>query len=310
MANTNRILVTGAGGLMGTALIDELSQNSGKTVIGVNSDDADLTDFEATCRLLKKTSPDIVYHLAARVAGIMGNMKAQGQAYFDNIRINTNVIEASRLAGVAKVVGMGSTAVYSDVVPLPMREESVWFGAPHSSEAGYAHAKRAMLAQMEAYRDQYGMDFAFCISTNLFGPNDKFDEKNGHVLPSLISKFHRAVKEQKNITIWGTGTPERDFLYTKDAARAMRLIGENFSGAINMASGNAISILETANLLKRISGLEEALDWDRSKPDGQKLRSYDTSKLQSLGFSPKYDLESGLTETYNWYSENVDRARR
>lgn len=235
-------LVTGASGLMGRALVDELKRTGCPQVISVSSSQVDLCDFHATQKLMEKHRPSIVYHLAARVSGIMGNLRAQGQGYFDNVRINTNVIEAARLSGARKIVGMGSAAVYSDLVRLPMIEEEVWIGPPHHSEAGYAHAKRGMLAQLEAYRDQYGLDYAFCIATNLFGPHDKFDEQCGHVLPSLISKFYRATKEATSVTVWGSGAPERDFLYVKDAASAMRLVGQSFSGAINLATGNAISI--------------------------------------------------------------------
>lgn len=303
-------LVTGASGLMGRALVHELRHVGHMTTVAASSADADLTDFDQTLRLMQQEKPTIVYHLAARVTGIMGNMRAQGQAYLDNVRMNTNVVEAARIAGVRKIVAMGSAAVYSDMVRLPMVEEEIWIGAPHGSEAGYAHAKRGMLAQLEAYRDQYGLEFAFCVSTNLFGPHDKFDEECGHVLPSLVSKFHRAAREGQPVTIWGTGKPERDFLYVKDAAAAMRLIGSHFSGAINLATGKAISIAGVAELLRQISGLQQPLEWDRTKPDGQKMRSYDTSKLQALGFQPRYSLEEALRETYEWYSAHSATARR
>jgi GDP-L-fucose synthase len=295
---------------MGRALMQELRDRPGTRAIAVSSRDADLTDFEATRAMVEQHKPTVVYHLAARVTGIMGNMRAQGQGFLENLRMNTNVIEAARLAGVRKVVAMGSAAIYSDMVRLPMAEEELWIGAPHGSEAGYAHAKRAMLAQLQAYEDQYGMEYAFCISTNLFGPHDKFDEENGHVLPSLISKFHRADQRGEDVTIWGSGMPERDFLYVKDAASAMRMIGETFHGPINLATGKAISIRDVAHLLKRISGLKGELTWDRTKPDGQKLRSYNTSKLEALGFTPRYSLEDALRETYAWYSENAGQARR
>ncbi|MBC9208484.1 GDP-L-fucose synthase [Roseomonas aerophila] len=312
MANTTSdvALVTGASGLMGRALVQELRDAAGTTTVAVSSQDADLTKFEQTLEMMERHRPTIVYHLAARVTGIMGNMRAQGQAYLDNVRMNTNVIEAARIAGVRKIVAMGSAAVYSDMVRLPMVEEEVWIGPPHGSEAGYAHAKRGMLAQLEAYRDQYGMEFAFCISTNLFGPHDKFDEECGHVLPSLISKFHRAVQEDQPVTIWGTGKPERDFLYVKDAAAAMRLIGRSFSGPINLATGQAISIANVAGLLKEISGLRHELQWDRTKPDGQKMRSYDIGKLQNLGFQPGSSLKQALRETFEWYAAHCDTARR
>ena len=302
-------LVTGASGLMGRALVEEL-QSSGMEVVGLTSRDVDLTDFAATRDTFARHQPAIVYHLAARVSGIMGNLRAQGQAYLDNARMNTSAVEAARLAGARKVVAMGSAAIYSDMVRLPMQEEEVWIGPPHASEAGYAHAKRAMLAQLETYRDQWGMDFAYCISTNLFGPNDKFDEKHGHVIPSLISKFHRAVQDRLSVTVWGTGTPRRDFLYVKDAATALRMIGETFSGPINVATGEAVSIAEAVELISSISGYARELVWDRTKPDGQKLRAYDVSKLRELGFRPRYSLRAALEETYDWFDAHAAAVRR
>jgi GDP-L-fucose synthase len=304
------IVVTGASGLVGRALVEELRKNENYLVTPASSSDVNLLDFQATCEFMAQHRPDIVYHMAARVSGIAGNMRAHGRGYFDNVMMNTHVIEAARLASVKKIVGMGSTAVYSDLARLPMAEEEIWLGAPHSSEAGYAHAKRAMLAQLEAYREQYGIDYAFCLSTNLFGPHDKFDEQYGHVLPSLISKFHRGAMNNESVTIWGSGTPKRDFLYVKDAAVAIRTVGEKFSGAINLASGRSISIFDIATMLKDITSLTSDLLWDRSKPDGQKLRAYDLSKLSALGFQPKFSLEEALIETYEWYKAEFHRARR
>lgn len=307
---SSKFLVTGASGLMGHALVDELRANAAGQVVGVTSRDVDLTDFEATRRFFAAAKPDVVYHLAARVFGVMGNLRAQGQGYLDNMRMNTNVVEAARLAGATKVVAMGSAAIYSDTVALPMSEEQIWNGPPHSSEAGYAHAKRGMLAHLEAYRDQYGLDYAYCVSTNLFGPHDRFDEQFGHVLPSLLSKFLRANRTGGGVTIWGSGTPQRDFLYSKDAALAMRMIGEGFTGPINLATGKAISIAETVQAVAEVSGFEGAVEWDRSKPDGQKLRAYDVGKLAALGFAPRYTLREALAETYAWLERNAATARR
>jgi GDP-L-fucose synthase len=305
------ILITGASGVIGNALVAELQVNGGgRPVVALASRDVDLTDFAPTVALFQRHHPAIVYHLAARVFGIMGNLHTQGQAYFDNARININVIEAARLAGAAKVVAMGSAAIYSDMVPLPMREEDIWLGAPHGSEAGYAHAKLGMLAQLQAYQDQYGLDYAYGVSTNLFGPHDRFDEQRGHVLPSLISKFHRAAQQGGAVTVWGSGAPRRDFLYSKDAARALRLIGEGFTGPINLATGTSISIQETAELIRAIVDSAIEIIWDRSKPDGQRLRDYDVSKLRALGFVPSFSVEAALAETYHWYADNVVQARR
>lgn len=296
--------------MLGRALMDELQASTTERVVGLTSRDVDLTDFDSTQKLFSSVRPDVVYHLAARVFGVMGNLRAQGQGYLENIRMNTNVVEAARMAGATKVVAMGSAAIYSDSVPLPMAEDHIWNGPPHFSEAGYAHAKRGMLAHLEAYRDQYGLDYAYCVSTNLFGPHDRFDEQFGHVLPSLLSKFLRANQTGGSVTIWGSGTPQRDFLYSKDAARALRMIGEGFTGPINLATGKAISIAETVQLIAEVSGFKGEVEWDRSKPDGQKLRAYNVSKLAGLGFEPRYSLGSALKETYEWLAANVATARR
>jgi len=310
LVELGNIIVTGAGGVIGTALVSELRANTNRKVIALTRRDVDLTDFAATVALFQSHRPTIVYHLAARVHGIMGNMSAQGQAYLDNVRINTTTVEAARLAGARKVVAMGSSAIYSDIAKLPMLEEDIWFGPPHGSEYGYAHAKRGMLAHLQTYQVQYGLDYAYCVSTNLFGPHDRFDEQHGHVIPSLISKFYRAARDGGPVTVWGTGMARRDFLYAADAARAVHQIGEAFTGPINVASGVNISIQETADLIREVSGRPIEIQWDRTKPDGQRLRDYDLSKLKSLGFQPKFSLEEALRMTYNWYAENVSTARR
>ena len=302
-------LVTGATGLMGTALVPEL-RAAGKEVVALGSRDADLRDQAATEAILLRYRPEIVYHLASRVRGILGNAGTQGEAFLDNIRINTNVIDAARRAGVSKIVAMGSAAIYGDSVELPMREDDCWIGRPHGSEAGYAHAKLAMLAQLEAYRDQWGLEFAYCISTNLFGPHDRFDERTGHVIPSLISKFHRAVTTGDPVTVWGSGEPTRDFMYVADAARAIRRIGEAGSGAINLASGQAVSIRATAELIADVAGYRGEILWDRTKPDGQFRRAYDVSRLHSLGVGPGLPLREALSETYAWFAANADAVRR
>lgn len=304
-----KILVTGAAGLVGSALVAEL-QSEGYHVVGATSADGDLRVPDEALKLISQTSPEVVIHVAARVHGLMGNIHAQGRAFLDNIQMNTNVIEAARLCGVRKVVGMGSTAVYSDDVPLPMREDTVWQGAPHASEGGYAHAKRAMIAQLEAYESEYGLEWAVALSTNLYGPQDRFDESYGHVLPSLVSKFHRAVRDGEDVIVWGTGTPTRDFVYSMDAARALRMIMEDASGVVNLASGTSVTIREAVDTLQQVSGYDGTVLWDHTKPDGQHARAYDVTRLRALGWTPRVSLEEGLRSTYEWYRDNAREARR
>lgn len=304
------ILVTGGSGVIGTALCAELADQGFANVHVITSRDADLRDKNAAETIVRRVKPALVYHLAARVSGIMGNMKNRAAAYYDNILINTHLIEACQENGVAKIVAMGTTAIYSDDVSLPMSEDDIWLGAPHHSERPYGHAKRAMLAQLEAYREQYGMDFAYAVSTNLYGENDRFDEQFGHVIPSLISKFHRAISAQEGVTVWGDGSPERDFLYSRDAARALIMIAEKASGPINMASGSTVAIRDAVETIRRVSGFEGEITWDASKPNGQQLRDYNIARLDGIGFRPAIALEEGLQRTWDWYSANAVSARR
>ena len=306
----DRVLVTGATGVLGMALMSELKARGYEHVIGVSSSDCDLRRERRVDSLFRSVRPQVLFHLAARVYGIMGNQSNRAESYLDNVRINTNVLEACRRTRVRKVIAMGSTAMYSDEVPLPMKEESVWFGPPHASEAPYAHAKRAMLAQLEAYREDGGPDFALAISTNLFGPHDRFDERWGHVVPSLISKIYRAVAEGDELCIWGTGTPERDFLYSADAAHALLLIAESHSGAINVASGVSVTIRDLVNILVEVAKYTGKVSWDDTMPDGQLMRRYDVSRLRGLGFAPRYQLGPALATTFGWYAEHHNEARR
>ncbi len=306
----DRVLITGAGGVIGQALQLELASAGYRNVTAVTSKDVDLKDQTATENLFSTARPALVFHLAARVWGIMGNLANKGIAYLENIRINTNVIDAARMYGTQKIVAMGSAAIYSDTVTLPMSEDQIWKGPPHYSEAAYAHSKRSMLAQLEAYHDQYGLSFAYGISTNLFGPHDRFDEKFGHVIPSLISKFHKGQADGEPISVWGTGKAERDFLFSHDAAFALRLLGEDHQGPINLATGNSVTIRRTVELLQDISGYRGTVEWDATKPDGQRLREYDVSRLKALGFKPRHSFEQALSITYDWYRDNVSRARR
>lgn len=310
MQPDQRVLVTGSSGLVGSALVEELRRNGYQYVHGITSVDVDLTDWQATRAIIDRIRPDVVFHVAARVYGLMGNLQNLGRVFTENIRMNTNVIEAAQAVGCRKIVAMGSAAIYSDATPLPMREDDVWLGAPHDSEGPYAHAKRAMLAQLEAYATMSGLDYVYCVSTNLYGPNDRFDEQWGHVVPSLISKVHGATRSGGPLSVWGSGRPTRDLVYSLDAARALRLMGERGSGVINLATGESHSIREVVDRLVKAAGYTGAVVWDESKPEGQRHRSYDVSRLQALGFVPQYTLDEGLRLTFEWFDANADRARR
>ena len=311
MKVTDRILITGGSGLIGTALHNNLINNGFTNVIASSSTDCDLTDFNKTIAYFKEVKPDYVFHLAAAVYGIMGNMKNKGLSFYRNAQINLNVIEASRQVAVKKITCMGSGCVYPYPSPgLPLEESMIWDGKPHPSEDSYAQSKRAMLAQLNAYAESYDMDFAFAISANLYGPNDKFDTEYGHVTPSLIRKFYEAKLSGNEVLVWGNGSAKRDFMYSDDAAEALIAIMNNLSGPVNVGSGMVHSIREIVDGIADICDLEEFVRWDESKPNGQDYRSYDLGKLNSTGFKPRVTITDGLRRTYNWYSDNVVIARK
>lgn len=302
MEKTDQILVTGARGLVGSNLVEMLRTRGYKKVYGAKRADADLTNLSETKSLLSALKPVHVIHCAGRVYGIGGNMENQGGSFFDNLRINSNVIEAARVSCVEKITVMGTGCIYGADVGTPLRESEIFSGRPHASEAGYAHAKRAALAMLEAYQDSYKLDWAYVVSCNLFGPGDTFNTETGHVVPMLVRKFYDAKKRSTPVMIWGDGSAERDFLYVKDACDAIITVAEKGTGAINIGSGYTHSIREVVEKLSEISGVTDIV-WDSSKPNGQDHRSYDLRKLDALGFERKYTMRMGLQETWDWYSE-------
>jgi GDP-L-fucose synthase len=305
-----RVLVTGGAGVLGSALQRVLAGSRVGALLVPTRADCDLLDRQAVNRLFLDFSPSLIFHLAGRVSGVQGNITFAGAAFYDNAVININVIEAARLAGCKKVVAAGTTAIYSDLVPLPMKEDDLWLGAPHGSEGPYGQAKRAMLAQLEAYAQQYGLDYGYMICTNLYGPNDRFDETYGHVVPSVISRFHNAkVQGLAEAVVWGDGTPTRDFLYADDAARAFVTVAENGFGAFNTASGESTTIRELIETVSAAAGYEGKIRWDTSKPNGQQRRAYDISRLTSLAWRPEVRLAEGVKLTYDWFSSSTSVRR-
>lgn len=307
----SKILVTGARGLVGMNLIEELRKQGYANIVALTSETCDLTNFAQTVDFFKKHAPTHVFHAAAAVYGIMGNMERKGYSYLQNVLINTHVVEACRQASIKKLVAMGSGCVYPYPSPgLPLTEDMVWQGAPHPSEDSYAHAKRAMLAQLNAYKESYGLCSAFVISGNLYGPHDKFDTKHGHVTPSLIRKFYEASKTGDTITIWGDGSAKRDFLFAEDAARALIAIMQHSEGPINMGSGAVNAIRDIVDILAEHTSMQDKVVWDASKPNGQEYRAYDLSKLFETGFRPRFSLMEGLKKTYTWYASHAETARK
>ncbi len=303
----SKILITGSNGLVGSALMDELKSQGYTQLIPVTRQSCDLTNFDAVKILFHEVKPDIVFHVAAAVYGIGGNIKNRASVFLDNILMNTHVIEASRQVEVEKIIAMGTVAAYPDPKTVPLREEHIWNGPPHDSESSYGHAKRAMLAQLLAYQENCGLDFAYVISTNLYGPYDKFDSQQGHVIPSLIRKFYEAKKSGEEVVIWGDGSAARDFLYSKDMARALVLIMHQYTGPINIASGTKTMIGDVVALLGNYFELNGKIRWDTHMPNGRKFNEIDLSQMKSIGFKPSYEVQTGLKETVDWFISHYEQ---
>jgi len=302
MNKNDKILVTGAKGLVGSALVELLKLQGFSNVIELGRQECDLIDTKSTLKLFEKHQPDYIFHAAARVYGIMGNMKNKALSFYDNVMINTNVVDSAQKVGVKKITVMGTGAVYPFPSPgLPLKEDMIFIGKPHHAEDSYAQAKRAMLAMLDAYKESYDLDWAYIVSCNLFGPRDKFDVEFGHVVPSLIKKFYDAKQNNTSVTVWGDGSAQRDFMYVKDAARVALAIMENISGVVNIGSGTVYKIRDIVNMIAKITDMEEQVVWDNSKPNGQDYRAYDLSKINSIGFKCNYSINDGLKETWNWY---------
>jgi len=309
--NSARILVTGGTGLVGHALVRTLADCGFNKVVAVGSRDYDLRDSGAVVRMIAETSPEYVFHLAARVHGIGGNKKYKSDVLYENVMINTNVIEQARRGGVRKIVAMGSGCVYPELKGQEeLFEDQIWIGPPHPSEDSYAHSKRLMLAQLDAAKQQYGLASAFAISGNLFGPHDNFDAEDGHVTPSLVAKFFEARKTGKPVQVWGTGVAIRDFSYCDDAARALVAIMHELEGPVNLGSGFRHPIRDIVRALQEACGGSVKVEWDATKPDGQLERYYNLDRLAAIGYKAEIGLAEGIRRTYEWFSANCQTARR
>lgn len=303
MNKIDKILVTGSTGLVGTALMDLFKNEGYESVTGLSTKDCNLINTQETFGVFKKNKPDYVFHLAGYVRGIAGNMANQGDAFYKNTMINTNVVEACRRFGIKKVLAMGSGCIYPDQnnhITPPYEENEIFYGTPHISEYGYAYAKRAMLAQLACNTG----DYAYVISGNLYGPNDYFNLEEGHVIPSLIRKFY----ESDQPVVWGYGKSVRQFMHSYDMARALLLIMQDVNGCVNVAGYAAASIEYIVNILSKLTGKIPV--FDTSKPNGQNKRTYNLDKLKNLNFKNEYDLKTGIKQTYDWYAANHETARK
>ena len=306
-----KILVTGGSGFLGSVIVDKLihERNVEKQNIRIpRSIDSDLRKWETCEKAVKDV--DIVIHLAAKVGGIGFNQKYPGELFYDNAIMGIQLMEAARRVGVSKFVCIGTVCSYPKHSPVPFVEENIWDGYPEETNAPYGLAKKMLLVQSESYRKQYGFNSIYLIPVNLFGPGDNFHPDHSHVIPALIRKFIEAEKRgEDTITVWGTGSASREFLYVGDAAEAILLAAEfyNEKDPINIGTGNEITIRELVNLLTRIFEFEGNIKWDSSKPDGQPRRSLNVEKAyQKFNFRSTVSLEQGLLKTIEWYKKNCD----
>ena len=297
------IFVAGHRGLVGSAICRRLQQD-GAAVVTASRDQVDLKSRSAGDRFFAENDIAQVYLAAAKVGGIYANDTYPAEFIYDNLTIQTNVIDAAWRAGVEKLLFLGSSCIYPKHAPQPMPEDSLLTGPLELTNEWYAIAKIAGIKMCQAYRKQYGFDAISVMPTNLYGPGDNFDLKTSHVLPALVRKFHEArTAGEQSVTVWGSGTPRREFLHVDDLADACVFLMQNYSAPeiVNVGWGRDISILELAELVKRVVGFEGTIELDSSKPDGTPRKLLDTSRLSSLGWSPSIGLEEGISHTYEWY---------
>jgi len=307
-----RILITGAAGFLGKHVVKKLEDRGCIEIFIPRSKDYNLIDIEAVKRLYRDVKPDIVIHLAAKVGGIGANLRNPGLFFYENLMMGIQVMEQARLFGIEKLVAIGTICAYPKFTPVPFKEEDLWNGYPEETNAPYGLAKKMLLVQSQAYRQQYGFNSIYLLPVNLYGPGDNFNPEYSHVIPALIKKvFDAKEKGEKRIVVWGTGNATREFLYAEDAAEGIVLATEQYSkpDPINLGAGFEISIKNLVGLICELTGFYGAIEWDTTKPDGQPRRCLDTNRAKrEFGFEAKTDLREGLRETIAWYSANMSKV--
>jgi len=302
MNKEGTIYIAGHRGMVGSAICRKLKSEGFKNFVTREFDELDLRSQQDVATFFKSEKPDYVFLAAAKVGGIVANNTYRAEFLYDNLMIQNNIIHQSYLNRVKKLLFLGSSCIYPKLAQQPLKEDALLTGLLEPTNEPYAIAKIAGIKMCDAYRDQYGSDFISVMPTNLYGPNDNYDLKNSHVLPALIRKFHEAKMEDKNsVEIWGTGSPLREFMHVDDLASACYYLMQNFSdsGFVNIGVGKDISIKDLALLIKKIVGFDGVLTFDTSKPDGTPRKLMDVSKLESLGFKYRIELEDGIKSVYD-----------
>jgi GDP-L-fucose synthase len=299
-----KIYVAGHRGLVGSAIVRAIEANGKHTWLGRTHSELDLLDRKAVFEYVAAEKPEAIIIAAAKVGGIHANSTYPVQFLTENLQIETNLMDAAHAAGIQRLLFLGSSCVYPKLAPQPIKEEYLLTGELEKTNEAYAISKISGLKLVQAYRSQYGHKWISAMPTNMYGPWDNFDLENSHVLPALIRKFHDAkTRGDDSVTLWGTGSPKREFLHADDLGRACLFLLENYDDdvPINVGFGEDIAIAELADLIMSIVGFEGKIEWDSSKPDGTPRKLLDVSRMKDLGWSPTISLEAGVASTYKWY---------
>lgn len=326
--STKRILVTGGAGFLGSFVVEKLQARGCKDIFVPRSKEYNLVEMEAVKRVYRDAKPDLVIHLAARVGGIGANQANPGKFFYDNLMMGVQLMEEGRRAGLEKFVALGTICAYPKFTPVPFKEEDLWNGYPEETNAPYGLAKKMLLVQAQAYRQQYGFNAVYLLPVNLYGPRDNFDLESSHVIPALIRKCVDAMPQPRtsltisqpkpepkpqpqpqtqtlpSITVWGDGSATREFLYVEDAAEAVLLAAERYNKdePVNLGSSFEISIRELLEMIVKLTGFKGKIVWDRTKPNGQPRRKLDVSRAErEFGFRASVPFEEGLKKTIDWY---------
>lgn len=301
-----KITVTGGSGFLGRQVVHELKSMGAEKLLIPRSRDHDLREMSQCLEVTR--DQDVLIHLAAHVGGIGLNREKPGELFYDNAIMGIQLIEAARRNKVKKVVVVGTICAYPKFTPVPFKEEHLWDGYPEETNAPYGVAKKALLVQLQSYRQQYGMNGIFLLPVNLYGPHDNFDLRSSHVIPALIRKIQDAMDQgSSEVVIWGDGTPTREFLYVDDAAQGIVMAAENYEGAepVNLGNGREIAIKDLTHIIAEVMGYRGKFVWDETKPNGQPRRALDTNRARNwFGFTANTSFENGLKNTVEWYRQN------
>jgi len=309
MDSNSRVFIAGAQGMVGSAIKRNLESKNYNDIYWVRRKNCDLRNRLEVDAYFKQAQPEYVFLAAAKVGGILGNKNHPAEFIYDNLMIQSNVIDAAYRNGVKKLLFLGSSCIYPKFPNIPITEDQLMTGPLESSNSAYAVAKIAGMRMCQAYRDQYGFNAISLMPTNLYGPNDSFDVNNGHVLPSLIAKFHDGLSHSEHwvIKLWGDGSPKREFLHVDDLAEACYKCMQDYDDAehINVGTGEDVTIKELAETIVDVVGYENDYEWDTDKPNGTPRKVLNVDKIKSLGWEPKIGLRDGIESTYKWYLENM-----